>query len=415
VRPTPLSAALMGAVALSAFLLPTISVLTCAALVLVAMVVDAWQIRAPAVVDRSVPRLLSRGVPSQLLVRVQHDSASRLRVRQPVPADLHLEPSAADGDLIATITARRRGRHRLPPVVVRAVGPLRLATVQHDVGDEQEVLVYPDLPAAQRIAEAVVRGRFRETGQLPRGPLGLGTEFESIRDYQPDDDIRQVNWRATARMGRPMSNRYRTDRERDIVFAVDAGRLMAAPLGDLTRLDAAIDAVAVVAAVADALGDRCGIVAFRDRVVRQLPPRRSGGESVLRVIYDVEPGDTDSDYEAAFRVVCAGKRALVLLFTDLLDEAAAAAMLAEVPVLLRRNAVIVAGATDTDLTDAVTTDPKSPLDVYRATAALDLLDARARVAARLRRAGADVVEAPPHRLGAACTTAYLRAKELSRL
>jgi len=414
-RPTPISAILMGAVAFSALLLPLGSVLVCAALVLVATIIDGWRVHAPAEAERSAPRLLSRGVPSRLVVRVRHPSANRLRVRQPVPADLHIEPSEADEGLDATITARRRGRHRLPPVVVRAVGPLRLASTQHDVGGEEHVLVYPDLPAAQRIAEAVVRGRFRETGFLPRGPLGLGTEFESIRDYQPDDDIRQVNWRATARMGRPMSNRYRTDRDRDIVFAIDAGRLMAAPLEGMTRLDAAVDAVAVVAAVADAVGDRCGVVAFRDRVVRQLPPRRSGGESVLHAVFDIEPGDTDSNYEAAFRAVSAGKRALVFLFTDLIDEAAAAAMLAEVPVLLRRNAVIVAGATDTDLAAAVTTVPDTPLDVYRATAAFDLLDARARVAARLRRAGADVVEAPPHRLGAVCTTAYLQAKELSRL
>ncbi len=405
----------MAAVALSALILPLSSVLACAALVLIAMVIDARQVHTPAGIDRSVPRLLSRGVAARLVVHVQHKSAIHLRVRQPVPPDLHLDPSEADGGLDAVITARRRGRHRLPPVVVRAVGPLRLASTQHDVGTEEHVLVYPDLPAAQRVAESVIRGRFRETGQMPRGPLGLGTEFESIRDYQPDDDIRLVNWRATARMGRPMSNRHRTDRDRDIVFAIDAGRLMAAPLGDLTRLDAAIDAVAVVAAVADAVGDRCGVVIFKDRVVQQVPPRRSGGERVLRTVFDIEPGDTDSNYEAAFRAVAAGKRALVLLFTDLIDEAAAAAMLAEVPVLLRRNAVIVAGAADTDLAAAVSIDPDTPFDVYRAVAAFDLLDARARVAARLRRAGADVVEAPPGQLGVACTAAYLRAKELNRL
>ena len=62
------------------------------------------------------------------------------------------------------------------------------------------------------------QGRFRDAGRRTRGPLGLGTEFESIRDYPPDDDIRQVNWRATERIGRPMSNQYRVEQDRDVML-----------------------------------------------------------------------------------------------------------------------------------------------------------------------------------------------------
>src|SRR5437764_1031252 len=80
------------------------------------------------------------------------------------------------------------------------------------------------------LALAVRQGRFRDAGQRSRGPLGLGLEFESVRDYLPDDDIRQVNWRATARLGRPMSNQHRVEQDRDVLCVVDAGRLMGAPL-----------------------------------------------------------------------------------------------------------------------------------------------------------------------------------------
>src|SRR4029079_2320303 len=100
------------------------------------------------------------------------------------------------------------------------------------------------------------------------GPLGLGTEFESIRDYVPDDDFRQVNWRATARLGRPMSNQYRIERDRDVVCVVDCGRLMAAPFADRTRLDAALDAAVAVAAVADVVGHPCGTNAFVGEALR---------------------------------------------------------------------------------------------------------------------------------------------------
>jgi uncharacterized protein (DUF58 family) len=294
-------------------------------------------------------------------------------------------------------------------------GPLGLAAWYRRGGEPAEVLVYPDLPAAWRLVLAVRQGRFRDPGRLTRGPLGLGTDFESIRDYLPDDDIRQVNWRATARLGRPMSNQYRVEQDRDVVCMLDAGRLMAAPLGDRTRLDATVDAATAVALVADEVGDRAGVIAFDDRVCRRLPPARGGGDAVVRAVFDVEPTMVDSDYELAFRAVGSGKRAFVLVLTDLLEEAAAQPLLDAMPVLARRHAVAVAGVTDPDLEQMVHAPPKSPADVYTAAVALDVLDARARVAAQLRRAGADVVEARPDLLPNACVGAYLRAKARARV
>jgi uncharacterized protein (DUF58 family) len=230
---------------------------------------------------------------------------------------------------------------------------------------------------ARRLAVAVRQGRLTESGNRMRGPLGLGTEFESVRDYQPDDDIRQVNWRATARLGRPMSNDYRLERDREVLCLVDAGRLMAAPLGDRTRLDAAVDAAVAVALVADAVGDRCGTVAFDDEIRRRLPPRRAGGDSVVQALYDIEPRAVESDYELAFQALEGSKRSLVILLTDLLDEAAARSLVGAVPVLARRHAVVVASCADPDLDALLRTEPADTADVYATAAALDLLDERA--------------------------------------
>ena len=132
-------------------------------------------------------------------------------------------------------------------------------------------LVYPDVYAAQRVVVALRRGRFRDPGLRTRGPLGLGTDFESIRDYQPDDDVRQINWTASSRTGRPMSNVYRIEQDRDVVCLLDAGRLMSAPLdATSTRLDACVDAVTMVALVADELGDRCGVTVFDAEIRKRL-------------------------------------------------------------------------------------------------------------------------------------------------
>jgi uncharacterized protein (DUF58 family) len=415
VSPTPRAALLLAAVAVSALVLPPAVAALAAAVLAVAVAVDALSVRRPPELRRTVPDVLARGVPARLAVDAAAAPGAGVRVRQASVPDIQVEPREGDGGLSATVVGRRRGHHPLPGVAARVVGPLGLGAWYHAAGADHELKVYPDMPAARRIALAVRLGRFREQGALPRGPLGLGTEFESVRDYQPDDDIRQVNWRATARLGRPMSNDYRLERDREVLCMVDSGRLMAAPLEDRTRLDAAVDAAVAVALVADAVGDRCGAVAFDDRVRRMLRPRRGGGEAVVEAVFDLEPRPVESDYELAFRTLEGSKRALVIVLTDLLDEAAARSLVEAVPVLARRHAVVVASCTDADLERLVSTEPRAPGDVYAAAAALDLLDERAAVAARLRRSGADVVEAPPHALGAACVRTYLRAKARARL
>jgi uncharacterized protein (DUF58 family) len=414
VTPTLRAAAGLAAIALTALVLPVPVVLLAGLALSTATAVDAWWARRVPAVERMLPQTLARGVPSRFELRALA-GAGRVRLRQPLPPDLELEPAAeADSAVDGSLVARRRGRHAVPRAAARRFGPLGLAAWTHTVADPAEVVVYPDLPAARRLASAVRAGRFRDEGLRRRGPLGLGTEFESVRDYSPDDDIRQVNWRATVRLGRPMSNQYRVERDRDVVCAVDCGRLMAAPFADRTRLDAALDAAVAVAAVADVLGDRCGAIAFAGEVLRALPPRRAGARDVVDALFDLEPQRGDADYERAFQQIRGSKRAFVLVLTDLLEESAARPLVEALPVLAARHAVTVAGSADAELEADIRTTPAAPIDVYRAAVALDVLDARARVVAHMRRAGADVVEASPEALAAACVRAYLRAKWTAR-
>ena len=300
---------------------------------------------------------------------------------------------------------------------------MRLASWHHRAGAPVDVSVYPDLASARRLALSVRRGQFREQGVSARGPLGLGTDFELVRDYLPDDDVRQVNWRATARLGRPMSNQYRVEQDRDLVLLVDAGRLAAAELpvgaGEArppgTVLDATLDALAAVALVADAVGDRCGAIAFDREVRLELRPRRAGGAVVVRALHELQPRLVDSDYEAAFRRVEGSKRAFVLILCDLLEPVAARSLAEAVPVLARRHAVVVASPSDPALRAMAAARPEVRDDVARSVAAAEVEEARAAAAARVRGAGAGVVDAPAGALARACVAAYLRVKSRALL
>ena len=413
--PTARAAIALGALAVVALLVPVPVSAGLALVFVVIVIVDALVARRPLRIRRATPTVVARGVPAILTVETEGDALDRVAVRQAQSPDLTVTPSEGSDQLDARLVAGRRGKHVMPPAAARRTGPLGLSAWTFASEDRTELLAYPDLPAARRIVIALRRGRFREPGRRTRGPLGLGTDFESVRDYLPDDDVRQINWLATARLGRPMSNQYRVEQDRDVVCVLDAGRLMAAPIGDLTRLDAAIDAVTAVALVADEVGDRSGVIVFDREIRRRITTRRSGGRAVIQAILDVEPRLVDSDYDLAFRAASGGKRGLVLVVTDLIDEAAARSLLAAVPVLARRHAVVVASVTDPDLRDAMVREPASTRDVYGTAIALDVLEARTQVAARLRGAGAVVLEAPPGRLGEACVGAYLRLKARARL
>ncbi|TML70334.1 MAG: DUF58 domain-containing protein, partial [Actinobacteria bacterium] len=248
-----------------------------------------------------------------------------------MPADVELEPSESDVELEAALVAHRRGRHTLGQPAARRTGPLGLGRRDFALLQDEELLVYPDLPAASRIAESV----------RLRGRLGLGTEFESVRDYQPDDDIRRVNWAATVRVGRPMSNQYRVEQDRDLVCLLDCGRLMGAPLAGATRLDFAVDAVTAIAAVADELGDRCGLVAFDSEIRRLVRPTRRAARGIVAALFDLEPNPVQSDYTRALREVGSAKRSFVLVLTDLLEPSAARPLVDAIPTVARRHHAVV--------------------------------------------------------------------------
>lgn len=409
--PTPRLALAVGAAAAVLIALgPVIGAMTLGAVV-AAYVVDVVRLREKPTVTREAPALLQRLHPVPLRVTTSGLSAINTKLLQPLVPDIELSHRQATGDLYAEMTARRRGHHALPPVAVRSIGPLGMASRDREMCGTHEITVYPDVAGAKRIARAVATGTFTSTGRRRRGQIGIGTEFESIRDYTPDDDIRHINWRATLRTGKPMTNTYRIDQDRDVVCVIDTGRLMTAPIGPHTRLDVAVDAAAAIAHTADVLGDRCGAIAFSNKVLRSLQPVRRGADAVVEAIHDLEPQPVESNYELAFRATAQAKRSLVVLFTDLFEETAAAPLLDALPLLSRTHAVIVAYVRDDDLRDAVINPGKDDHGPYRAVVALDALNTHQRAAERLRHRGVVVIEASAEALPAAAVGAYLELKQ----
>jgi uncharacterized protein (DUF58 family) len=218
----------------------------------------------------------------------------------------------------------RRGDRQAGPVTLRLRGPLGLAGRQLSVDCPATLRVLPEFASRRHLPSRLARLREldgRSAVQI-RGP---GSEFDSLREYVIGDDVRSIDWRATARRSEMVVRTWRPERDRQVMIVVDTSRTSAARIGDSPRLDASIDATLLLSALASKAGDRIQAIGF-DRSVRA---RVSGitGAGLMPALADrfapIEPRLVEADWPGAVSVVreSLSQRALVVLLTSI-DPAA---------------------------------------------------------------------------------------------
>jgi uncharacterized protein (DUF58 family) len=277
----------------------------------------------------------------------------------------------------------------------------------------QAIRILPDLGALDS-DDLAARARSIEAGLRRRRRRGAGTEFESLREYGAGDAFRDIDWKATARRGRVMVAQYEVERSQQVIVALDAGRLMAARLGDRRKLDYAVSAALGIAGLARRAADRVGIHAFAATTLARVPPAAgaAAASAIVEALADIEPRLDESDYERAALELrqTYRKRSLIVVFTDLFDPVASSNALAALGLLVRRHLVLVALMNDAGLSDALAAEPRDVATAYRAALATSLAAERERAVAGLRARGMLVVDVPARDLRLATLDAYLAVK-----
>ena len=313
----------------------------------------------------------------------------------------------------------RRGRFTPTEVAVRVQGPLGLAARQGRRSLPGVLRVYPPFRSRAEAELRIDRARILEIGLRSARARGGGTEFDSLREYGVDDETRRIDWPATARTAKVIVRTYRAERNQTVLMLLDTGRLMAGQVAGVPRLDHALDAVMMLTAVATRLGDRAGLVAFADELRATVAPGHSRDQlrRVTEAMYTLEPNLVESDYRGAFARTLARfrRRALLVLFTELAEQAVAETLLPALPLVARDHLVMVAAVRDAEVEAWATSVPADAGSAYRKAAAVAALDERARTAARLRVLGATVVDALPGQLAPLLADAYLDVKARGKL
>lgn len=383
---------------------------------------------------RDVPARVRLGesVPAQLLVTnrgrrtvhgVLRDAWQPSAGARPARRALRLPPGERR-IFTATLTPVRRGERRAAHVTVRSFGPLRIAARQATIRVAGSIRVLPPFHSRKHLPSRLARLRELD-GRTSVMVRGQGTEFDSLREYVRGDDVRSIDWRATARRRDPASGgvklvvrTWRPERDRRVVLVVDAGRTSAARIADEPRIDTAFEASLLLAALASRAGDRIDLLIY-DRRVRGRVQGATGADLLSRMVdtmAPIEPELIESDWSMVPGLVrqVTSQRALVVLLTSIDAPGASRGLLAVLPQLTRKHTVVVASVTDPQVL-AATHTRADRTEVFRAAAAERALLDAARVAAAIRRSGADVVTAAPADLPPALADHYLALKAAGRL
>jgi uncharacterized protein (DUF58 family) len=326
-------------------------------------------------------------------------------------------PAGERRRITTVLRPTRRGDRQADRVTVRSYGPLGLAARQGNHKVPWTVRVLPPFTSRKHLPSRLARLRELDgrTSVLMRGQ---GTEFDSLRDYVPGDDTRSIDWRATARQTTVAVRTWRPERDRHILVVLDTGRTSAGRVGDIPRLDAAIDAALLLTALASRAGDRVDLLAY-DRRIRAQVQGRSAGDllpALVNALAPLEPElvETDARGLSAAALNSAPRRSLIVLLTSLDAAPIEEGLLPVLPLLTKRHTVLVASVADPHIQE-MSTARGTIEDVYDAAAGAQAQAQRHRTAEQLQRHGVTVVDATPDNLAPALADAYLALKAAGRL
>jgi uncharacterized protein (DUF58 family) len=326
-------------------------------------------------------------------------------------------PAGERRRVATTLRPTRRGDRPADRVTVRAVGPLGLAGRQGSHVVPWRLRALPPFTSRKHLPSRLARLRELD-GRSAVRVRGQGTEFDALREYVDGDDVRSIDWRATARAADVMVRTWRPERDRHVLLVLDTGRTAAGRVGDAPRLDAAMDAALLLAALAARAGDRVDLLAY-DRTVRarvEGVPATGLLPALVQAMAPLEATLVEPDYRGMVSTVLGrvSRRSLVVLLTALDTAPVEEGLLPVLAQLTRRHRVVLASVSDPRVEEMARARGEADA-VYDAAAAERTRADRHRVAGLLARLGVEVVDAPPDRLAPDLADRYLALKAAGRL
>lgn len=356
-------------------------------------------------VGRTLPRLTEAALETNARLALAIDRGRQPMTDENVQALFRVEPT-------------RRGEGIISRYWLRWTGPLGLTWRQRTERPDRRVPIVPDIAA---VRDEAVRLFSRDAlfGMKVQRDSGDGAEYHALRDFQPGMDIRAIDWKQSARHSSLLVKEFRTERNHQIIFAIDTGRVMSEPVAGAPRVDRALNAALLLAFISLKMGDRVGLFSFDSKVGASSGAVTGvrGFAALQRVAAGIDYSEDETNFTLGLATLggTLERRSLIVVFTEFPDSVGAELMLENLQRLAKRHLILFVALRDEELEAMVRAEPLDPADVSRTVTAAALLHEREIVLARLRRLGAEVVEAPVDRIGPELVSAYLDLKRRNRL
>ncbi|QNQ09301.1 DUF58 domain-containing protein [Sphingomonas alpina] len=375
-----------------------------------------------------LPKSASVGATIDATIRVMFAGSAPARVEVAIGNDPLLVPSEDDrlimglagpaGSALLPLTTIRRGTARLDTLWLRWKGGLGLVWKQRRIAQRAAMRILPDVrPVRERGAQIFQRHALQ--GLIAQIDRGDGAEFESLVEFHSGMDRRAIDWKQSARHQKLHAKEFRTERNNQIVFAVDAGRQMSEPVAGLPRVDRAVAAMLLTAWVALKLGDRVALHAFdsRPRIASGLISGAAGFSELQRLAAGIDYSEDETNYTFALVTLAQRltRRSMIVLFTEFTDLTSAEFMVRAAARLVEKHLLMVVVLRDEELEALTGARPQTPADVTRAVTAAALLRDRLLVLTRLRHLGVHVIESEYDRVGDRLVSGYIDLKRRNLL
>jgi uncharacterized protein (DUF58 family) len=323
---------------------------------------DLWLLRSADRVTarRDLDLPLSLGTPNRVSLKLIHHGGGLLHLilRDEYPHQFSVDQKALSATLrpgenvkrVYHITPLERGGYRFGALNVRFTSRLQFLIVQWRFALETDVKVYPNILETKKHKLLAQRQLLNQMGLRPVRRRGVGLEFESLRNYVPGDEMRRLDWKASARRRALITREYDIERSRHLFLLIDAGRTMASRGAGLSKLDHAVNAAMLLAYVAAQQDDRIGLMAFADAILQYLAPGKGAAQLglITQSLYALQPRLAESDYRRALLTTAQRlrQRSLIVLFTDLIDPDSSERIITHIAPLLRHHLTLCVALSD---------------------------------------------------------------------
>lgn len=317
------------------------------------------------------------------------------------------------------LTPPERGSERFQSTFLRLDCPLGLIQKQIVLNTEQEVQVYPNLLALKEFLLLNQQGRLREVGVRKSRMKGIGTEFESLRDYAEGDDFRKIDWKATARRQKLIIKEFEVERNQAVIICIDCGRHMLAEVDGVRKLDLVLDSVLMLIQSAISAGDNVGLLAYGADVIQFVPAKK--GQRQLGVLLNAmhnlvaEPVESDPVRAFGYLQTRHKRRSLVLNFTSVDDVDQAREVVSSFGTLARSHIAVLANINDPKFREILNRLPEDEDGLFRFASAHYLTEERRQAMSTIRSAKLNTLESEPQDLASDLVNYYLDVKAKGKL